>query len=200
MNIFEAIEQRRAVKTFDAEYQMSYQDIKTVLSMARLAPTAYNQQNYRFVVIKDPALREKIKTAANGQAQCSDASLLIILCADTKAWEKHGLFYWGNAQPDMQQLKKNAMTNYYINRELAQRDEAMRSCGLAAQTMMLTAKGLDLDSCPMVGFDFDAVAKLINLPNDHVIGMMMAIGKASKPALPRFPQLPNDEIIFTDTF
>ena len=92
------------------------------------------------------------------------------------------------------------MQQYYINREQTQRDEAMRSCALAAQTMMLATKEMGLDSCPMVGLDFDVVAKLIKLPANHVLTMMLAIGKAEQPATPRPPQLPDDEIIFYDGF
>ena len=200
MNTFDAIKQRRAVKAFDANHKLSNEEVEQILSLARYSPTAYNQQNYRFVVINNTELRQQIKTAANGQAQVTDASLLIVLCADTKAWEKNLDKYWANTDQELQQTKCNAMQNFYRNRKLAQRDEAMRSCALAAQTMMLTAKAMNYDSCPMVGFDFDAVAKLINLPADHVIGMMVAIGKAAKPALPRFPQLPDDQVIFIDGF
>ncbi len=76
----------------------------------------------------------------------------------------------------------------------------MRSCGMAAQTLMLTAKSMGYDSCPMDGFDFDAVGKLIKLPEDHVISMFVAIGKATKEAHPRGGQLPLTDVVITDTF
>ena len=60
----------------------------------------------------------------------------------------------------------------YKGNEQVQRDEAMRSCGIAAQTLMLAAKAMGYDSCPMDGFDFEAVGKLINLPADHLISMV----------------------------
>lgn len=200
MNIFNAIKQRRAVKSFDPDYTMTDEEINKILSMARLSPTAYNQQNYRFVIIKQPKLKEKIKQAAHGQKQVTDASLLIVLCADTKSWQRDSDKYWGDLDKDLIESKRQSMENYYKDRELTQRDEAMRSCALAAQTMMLTAKALKLDSCPMIGFDFDAVAKLINLPHDYLISMMMTIGKAKEFPKARFPQLPDEQIIFTDGF
>ena len=58
----------------------------------------------------------------------------------------------------------------------------MRSCGIAAQTLMLVAKAMGYGSCPMDGFDFDTVAELINLPEDHVITMFVVIGKATQEA------------------
>ena len=62
-----------------------------------------------------------------------------------------------------------AIDNYYRGKEQVQRDEAMRSCGITAQTLMLAAKSMGYDSCPMDGFDFERVAELIRLPADHVI-------------------------------
>jgi nitroreductase len=76
----------------------------------------------------------------------------------------------------------------------------MRSCGIAAQTIMLGAKAMGLDSCPMDGFDFDAVGKIVNLPQDHVITMMVVVGKAVQPARPRGGQLSADEVMVIDRF
>lgn len=81
-----------------------------------------------------------------------------------------------------------------------QRDEAMRSCGMAAMTLMLAAQAMGYDSCPMDGFDFDAVGKLINLPQDHVVAMFVAIGKGTKEAWPRGGQLAPDEVVVQDRF
>jgi nitroreductase len=76
----------------------------------------------------------------------------------------------------------------------------MRSCGLAAQTLMLAAKAKGYDSCPMIGFDPVQVGELICLPEDHVIGMMVAIGKKTKDAQPRGGQRPVDEVLVVDRF
>lgn len=58
----------------------------------------------------------------------------------------------------------------------------------------------DNDSCPMDGFDFDAVGKLINLPDDHVVAMFVAIGKAIKEAWPRPGQLTMSEVVVENRF
>lgn len=76
----------------------------------------------------------------------------------------------------------------------------MRSCGIAAQTLMLAARGMGYDSCPMDGFDFAAVAQLINLPADHCIGLMLAIGRSVAPAAPRIGRLGYDEVVLRDRF
>ena len=81
-----------------------------------------------------------------------------------------------------------------------QRDEAMRSCGIAAQTLMLAAKAMGYDSCPMDGFDFAAVGQLINLPDDHVISLCLAIGKATQAENPRGGQLDKKEVLIDNRF
>ncbi len=200
MNTFDAIAQRRAVKYYDAEHHMSEEEIERLLSSALLSPTAFNIQNWRFVVVSDQELRREIRAVAWDQAQVTDASLFIVLCADLKAWEKEPERYWRNAPAEVSDFLVPAIDNYYRGRDQVQRDEAMRSCGIAAQTLMLAATDMGYDSCPMDGFDFSAVGKLINLPEDHVIAMFVAIGKGIKEAMPRGGQLPLDEVVIQNRF
>ncbi len=200
MNTIEAITQRRAVKLYDASHKIPEAEISQLLELAKLSPTAYNQQNYRFVLVRDSTLRQKIREAAHGQAQVTDSSLLIIICADMSAWQKDPARYWANAPTEVQEYMSSMIDQYYRNREQVQRDEAMRSAGIAAQTIMLAAKSMGYDTCPMDGFDFDAVGKLINLPDDHAIAMFVVVGKAEQPAKPRPTQLDMDEVMITDRF
>jgi nitroreductase len=200
MDTFEAITQRRAVKHFDPNHQMSKAEIDQLFSLAILSPTAFNIQNWRFVLVQNPELRSSIRSVSWNQAQVTDASLLIILCADIKSWEKEPGRYWRNASQETQDFLLPAIDNYYRGLEQVQRDEAMRSCGMAAQTLMLTAKAMGYDSCPMDGFDFAAVGNLINVPEDHVIALFVAIGKALSPAHPRGGQLVLSEVLIYDKF
>ena len=93
-----------------------------------------------------------------------------------------------------------AIDQYYRNQDQVQRDEALRSTGLAAMNLMLAAKDLGYDSCPMDGFDFEAVAKLVQLPEDHMISMFVVIGKGTKDAWPRTGPIGDDEQIILNTF
>jgi len=200
MDTFEAIIQRRSVKNFDPNHQMPKAEIDQLFSLAVLSPTAFNIQNWRFVLVQNPELRSSIRAVSWNQAQVTDASLLVILCADLKSWEKEPVRYWQNAPLQTQDFLLPAIDNYYRGLEQVQRDEAMRSCGMAAQTLMLSAKAMGYDSCPMDGFDFAAVGKLINLPEDHVIAMFVTIGKALSPANPRGGQLAISEVLINDKF
>lgn len=200
MLTFEAISQRRSVKHYDPSHRMTEAEIEKLLSSAVLAPTAFNIQNWRFVVVRDAELRRQVRAAAWDQAQVTDASLLIILCADLKAWEKEPGRYWRNAPTEVADYLVPMIDGYYRGREQVQQDEAMRSCGMAAQTLMLAAKAMGYDSCPMDGFDYAAVGKLINLPADHVISLFVVIGKGIKEPWSRGGQLTLDEVVVTDKF
>ena len=200
MDTLEAIRTRRAVKHYDPDHRMTDEEVQQLMSLARLAPTAFNIQNWRLVLLRDPELRKQVRAVAWDQAQVTDASLLVVLCADTKSWEKEPQRYWAGAPQEVQDFIVPAIDTYYRGRDQVQRDEAMRSCGIAAQTLMLAAKSMGYESCPMDGFDFDAVGKLINLPPDHVVAMFVAIGKPTKEAWPRPGQLPLSEIVIEDRF
>lgn len=200
MNTQEAIEARRAVKHYDAEHVMTQDEIDTLFASALLSPTAFNIQNWRFVLVQEPELRKQVRAAAWDQAQVTDASLLVVLCADLRAWEKAPERYWAHAPKDVQDFLLPAIDSYYRGKDQVQRDEAMRSCGMAAQTLMLAAKAMGYDSCPMDGFDFDKVGELIHLPDDHVIAMFVAIGKGTQEAWARGGRLLAEEVVVQNTF
>jgi len=200
MNVSTAIETRRAVKQFDPNHRMPAADEQRLLSLAILSPTAFNIQNWRLAVVRDPALRQKIRAAAWDQTQVTDASLFVVLCGDLRSWERKPERYWVNAPEAVQKFLLPAIDSYYRGKDQVMRDEAMRSCGMIAQTLMLAAKEMGYDSCPMDGFDFAAVGKLINLPADHVVAMFVAIGKGIKPAWPKGGQVPLAEVVINDHF
>lgn len=200
MKVSQAIVERRSVKAYDPKHQMTEEEVSRLLSLAMLSPTAFNIQNWRFVVVTNPALRKEIRKASWDQAQVEEASLLIVLTADLKAWEKQPERYWVNASKPVQDFLIPAIGQYYAGKAEVQRDEAMRSCGMAATTIMLAAKEMGYDTCPMDGFDFDAVSKLLNLPSDHIPTMFVVVGKALKPAQPRGGQLSMDEVVIYNRF
>ncbi len=200
MNTVEAIRTRRAVKVYDPSFQLSREEKDELLQLALLAPSAFNLQHVRFVEVSDPELRAQIREVGWNQAQMTDASMLVVICAQVDSWEKNVRRVWDGAPGEVQNFMAGAIDAYYRDKPQVQRDEAMRSCGLMAQTLMLAARAKDLDSCPMDGFDFDAVGKLINLPDNHVIALMVAVGKRAAEPKPRIGKLPFDEVVIRDRF
>ncbi|MCB1592333.1 MAG: nitroreductase family protein [Alphaproteobacteria bacterium] len=200
MDTFQAIRQRRAIKHYDPAHNITKEEEDRLLDLAMQAPSSFNIQHWRLVRITDSQLRREIRAAANDQAQITDASLVYVITADIKAWEKNPQRYWRNAPKEVQDILVPWMKPFYEGKEQLQRDEAMRSVGFIGQTMMLAAKSMGYDSCPMIGFDLEKVGKLINLPEDHAIGMILVIGKAAKPAWPKPGFIERDEMVIENKF
>ncbi|MCB1800874.1 MAG: nitroreductase family protein [Gammaproteobacteria bacterium] len=200
MKVTEAVQRRRSIKWYDPTHRMPEETFRTLMEHALLSPTAFNIQNWRFVRVTDKAQRSAMRAVAWDQAQIEDASELLVLCFDMRAWQHEPQRYWQLAPREVQDLLVPAIAGYYEHKPQIQRDEGMRSCGLVAQNLMLVAQELGYDSCPMDGFDFDAVAKIIDLPADHEIALMLVIGKGIKDPWPRPGQLALAEVLVENRF
>ena len=200
MDTLDAIYGRRAVKHFDPDHRLSDSEVDKLLEATMQSPTSFNIQHWRFVLLRDADLRREIRAVGNDQAQMTDASLLILMTADVLAWKKEPARYWRNAPDAVAELLVNWMGPFHEGREQLQRDEAQRSIGMAMQTLMVAAKAMGYESCPMIGFDHEAVAKLVRLPDDHCIGPLVAIGKGTKDPWPKPGQLPRSEVVVENRF
>lgn len=200
MDTFDAIEQRRSVKHYDPSFVMPAEHERKLLEAALRSPTSFNIQNWRFVVAKDPTVKKQLRAAAWNQAQVEEAQLTIVLCADLHAWDRDPHRYYRDAPEKVREFIVPMIRKTYHEQPQLMRDEAMRSIGIAAQTLMLAAKSLGYDSGALVGFDPAKVAEIIRLPADHVIGMLLVVGKRLKDPQPRSGQLPLEEVLHIDRF
>lgn len=200
MDTFQAIRTRRAVKHYDPEFVIPEDQENELMDLVRQTPTSFNLQNYRFVKISDKDLRAQIREVAWGQAQITDASLVYVICGDLNAWDKDPARYMVNYPKEVSDMYVPKIKDFYRDRNWQQRDEAMRSAGLAGQTLMLAATAMGYASCPMIGFDSDAVGKLINLPDDHVVCMIVVVGKGTQPARSKGGYIDNEEIFIDNKF
>jgi nitroreductase len=200
MNTLDAIRQRRAIKHFDPAHQFTKEETQQLIELAMQSPSSFNIQHWRLVNVTDKALRTQLRAAAHDQAQVTDASLLFVIAVDIKAWNKDPARYWVNAPKEAQDILVPWINPFYSGDEQLQRDEAMRSAGILLQTMMLSAKAMGYDSCPMVGFDFKKVAELVHLPKDFALAAMLVVGKATQPAWPKPGFIPQSEMIVENHF
>jgi nitroreductase len=200
MNTLDAIRQRRAIKHFDPTHQFTKEETQQLIELAMQSPSSFNIQHWRLVNVTDKALRTQLRAAAHDQTQVTDASLLFVIAVDIKAWSKDPARYWVNAPKEAQDILVPWINPFYSGDEQLQRDEAMRSAGILLQTMMLSAKAMGYDSCPMVGFDFKKVAELVHLPKDFALAAMLVIGKATQPAWPKPGFIPQSEMIVENHF
>ena len=200
MNVSEAIEARRSVKHYDPDHVMPEADLAELIRLTKLAPSSFNMQNYRILVVRDPETRQQIRAAAWDQPQVTDASVLFIMCADLTAHLANPADYWSHAPEEVQNILGPMIKPFYEGNDTLIRDEAMRSAALAGMTLMLAAKDMGYDSCPMIGFDVAKVAELINLPENYAIGFMIPVGKQSQPGWERGDRLPDEKVVAYDRF
>lgn len=201
MDTYDAIYKRRAVKHFDPAHRLTKDEELKLLELAIQSPTSFNIQHWRFVILRDPALRKRVREElGNDQAQITDASLLVLFTADVQAWSKSPERYWADAPKEVADLLVNWIAPFHEGRDWLQRDEAQRSIGMAMQTLMLAATAMGYQSCPMIGFDIEGLGKLVNLPDGYVMGPLVAIGKGTKEPWPKPGQLGLDELVVEDRF
>lgn len=198
--VAEAIQTRRSIKYFDPKYQLSRTEEDRLCDAARLSPTAFNIQNGRYVLVRDEGIKAEIRKAAWDQPQVTSCSLLMVFCYDLMAWDRSPERYWRNTPSDVAKQMVSEIRDFYRDDEQLQRDEGMRSCGIAAGAVMLQARELGLDSCAMDGFDYKRVGHLIHLPADHEICLMIAIGRQQKAPYPRPGLLESHDTVFNDRF
>ena len=200
MNISDVIEARRSVKNFDPEHIMPEEDLAELIRLTKLAPSSFNMQNYRLLVVRDMEIRKQIRNVAWDQAHVTDSSVLFILCADLKAHQEDPSRYWSHAPQEVQDIIGPMIKPFYEGNERLIRDEAIRSTGLAGMTLMLAAKGLGYDSCPMIGFDSEKVAELIKLPPHYALSFMIPVGMKTQNGWGRGPRLSDDIVVSYDKF
>lgn len=200
MDTFAAIAARRSVKKFDPAHVMTEDEITRLLEAAILSPTSFNIQNWRFVAVTDAEVKREVRKAGWNQAQYTDCSLLVIVCGDREAYRQDPARYWANAAQAARDFIVPAIEKAYGNNAQLRRDENLRSGSMAAQTIMLAAQAMGYDTCPMIGFDFAELARIIRLPAEHDIVMAVAVGKALEPARERSGQLPLAEVVVRDRF
>ena len=200
MNVTQAVHRRRSIKWYDPGHVMPEATFQTLMEHALMSPTAFNIQNWRFVRVTDKAQRKAFRAVAWDHAQVEDASELLVLCFSNTAWSEEPGRYWRLAPTEVQDILVPAIDGYYRDKPQIQRDEGMRSCGLVGQNLMLVAQELGYDSCPMDGFDYEQVGKIIGLPDDHDIAFMLVIGKGIKEAWPRPGQLSLEAVMVENRF
>jgi nitroreductase len=199
MNVTEAIRARRSVKQFDPEHCLTEDELRHLFSYTLLAPTSFNMQNWHFVVVTDKEVQTEICAAGWNQCQLRDASATVVLVGHHRGYLN--LDRTLRKAPDkVKVMFRGMIPGLYDKNERLQRDESIRSISLAAQNMMLVAKDMGYDSCPMIGFDTRKVDKIVGLPEGYETLMIVTVGKALRPAQARMGLLNFEEVISIDHF
>ncbi|MHC4824084.1 MAG: nitroreductase family protein [Planctomycetota bacterium] len=198
MEFLDALRARRSVKAFDPTHRLSDEEMRHLMAHVALTPTSFNMQNWHFVVVTDQEVQDRLCAASWNQAQVKEASVTILVAGNLKGHENMERTL-RKAPEEVKQMFGGMVPGFYSNPEIC-RDEALRTAGLAGMSLMLLAKDMGYDSCPMIGFDPAKVAEIVELPEDHPPLLMITIGKALRPAHGRMGLLDLEEFVSMNRF
>ena len=178
------LEQRRATPSFDGK-PIPDADLKKILEAGLKMPSGYNLQPWRFIVVRTPEGRRRLRAAAYNQAKVEEASVVIVACGDKDGW-----------RTDMEEMirmgREQGMTENYAEGASANIPEFLgnhpnltawlnRHVMLAFTAMMLMAEVLGYDTAPMEGYEADKVSQVLNLPMSYEVVALLAIGHLKGP-------------------
>ncbi len=181
----EAIERRRATRRFDPEKPLGEDLLERILSLATRAPSGFNLQPWRFLVVRTKANREKLRGCAFGQPKIADAPAVVVVLGYHHPHQSH-------LEPMVaKQVRLGAITpeggaelTARASRAMGRVDDrdlwATRSAMLAAATLMIAAESLGVASAPMEGFEAEKVRRAFGVPDDHSVCCLIALGYAAE--------------------
>lgn len=198
MEFLETIQQRQSVKSYRTDKVISDSDLDELMQEVVLSPSSFNLQHWKFVAVKSNEIKRKIKEAAWGQEHVESCSFLIAVCGKLNAFEDASTIYQ-DADPIIKNKVLPMIKGFYENKEQLQRDEAIRSASLAAMTLMFGAVNRGWDTCPMIGFEPEAISQILELDESHIPVMLLTLGYRKEDPRPRSPRRPITEVVKIDT-
>lgn len=195
-----AIEERRTTNLFDASRGIDDAQIQELVRLATTAPTSFNLQNWRFIAVRTPEAKARLRQVAWDQAKVTEAAVTFILVGqladhEVLASRLQPVVDAGIMPAAMVPGWEGAAKSLYFEQPQRQRDEAIRTATLGAGTLILAAQAMGWGSAPMIGFDADAVAREFKLAPDEIPVMLLAVGHATPDNWPRKPRRPVPEVL-----
>lgn len=166
---------RHATKAFDQDKRISDEDFNTILEIGRLSPSSFGFEPWKFVVVQDRVLREKMKSFSWGaQGQLETASHFILVLARKQTDMVYSSDYIQHVMKDVKQMSDDVVKMYsgfyeqfqkvdfdLLSNERNLNDWSMKQVYIALGNMMTGAAYLGIDSCPMEGFDYQLTEQFI---------------------------------------
>ncbi|MDX8367365.1 nitroreductase family protein [Cytobacillus sp. IB215665] len=194
MSALEVMKTRTSVRKYEKGHVMPKEDLEEILNLTVTAPSSWNLQHWKFIVIDKEEDKQRLLPIAYNQEQVVDSSVTVAVLGDLQANENAEIVYGEAVKKGfMPEEAKNTLiaqiNGAYASIPNAARDEAIRNGSLAAMQLMLAAKSLGYDTVPMGGYDSVKFVEEFNVPERYVPVMLISIGKAAAPAhpTPRFP-------------
>lgn len=198
MEFSEVVSERRSIKSYDPEREISDAELEDLFEHAILSPSSFNLQHWAFVAVRDPELKKKLRAASWDQEQVETCSVAVLVCGNVEAHRDAPEIYQ-DAPPEVRDRILPMIEGFYEGNDQLKRDEAVRSASLAAMTLMYAAKDRGFDTGPMIGFDPDTVSDLLHLGPNYVPVMLVALGHAQGSPRPRDYRRPVEEVVKMNT-
>lgn len=199
-----AVRNRRATQGFKPD-PIPDVLLNEILESALLAPSGYNLQPWRFVVVKDEDARKRLRKAAMNQPKVEEASVVVIACADPNSWRKDidRVIKLGQEAGQIKDDQTAESIGSNATKYLSSTDTrlwATKQTMIAYTQMMLLAETFGLDTAPMEGFFEDQVKKEFDIPEDLIVLALLALGKSGKADRPFGGRFDLDDLISLDRF
>lgn len=175
MNYIDNLNWRYATKKFDPNKKLSEEQVSILKEAARLAPSSYGLQPYKFIDVKDPVVREKLKEKSWNQSQITDASNLFVIAIrtdiDEKFIEDHIKLISKERNQDINSFSglKDLLSGFILglnneNKEIWATKQAYLVLGLLTDL----CANIHIDACPMEGFECEAYDEILDLRNKNL--------------------------------
>lgn len=183
--VLNALKYRHACKKFDPERQIGEEDLHAILESGRLSPSSFGMEPWKFLVIRDPALRHRLREVCWNQAQITDSSALVVILTKPAAMRPGSDHV--QAMFERRQLSQEATQAYlqryreHMESEVEPRMSyyawASKQCYIALANMMTAAASVAIDSCPIEGFEKTAVEQVLEIDSNHYeVAVIVAFG------------------------
>jgi nitroreductase len=181
----QAIDERRSTPSFDG-LPIADEDLRKILEAGLHAPSGYNLQPWRFVVVRSPEQRRRLRSGCFNQAKVEEASAVIVACGDADGWRNGDLEEMlrmgrANGMPENYAAMAEANIPQYLTNHPNLPAWLNRQVMLAVTTMMWMAEVMGYDTAPMEGFEADQVAEVLKLPLSYHVVAMLALGRLKGP-------------------
>jgi nitroreductase len=163
MDVFEAVKARRSIRNYQ-NVEVEEEKLQRILEVARLAPSAANRQQWKFLVVKNKETREKLVEAAHGQQMVAQAPVFVVACST-----------------ESEHVMPCGQLAYTVD------------LSIAVSFMILEAQELGLGTCWLGAFSEDAFKEILGIPDDVRIVAAFTLGYADEDPDPR-PRKSIDEI------
>lgn len=173
MNLDSCIEKRKSIRKYSSK-KIDIKLIGSLLETATKAPSAGNIQNWRFVVVTDKKIKDKLVSVCLNQTWMKTAQIFIVVCSDVerakKFYEKRGALY------------------------------GPQNCAIACTYIMLKATDLGLGTCWVGAFAQNAVSKILELPPQIIPEAIITVGYPQKDVLRRTPRTEYKKLTWFEKF